>query len=67
MDILEIKGDWSVTKSKLKQSWAILTDDDLRYEVGKQDELIARIQKKTGETKEIVEKAYKAACDAWRV
>jgi len=67
MDTLEIKGDWSITKAKLKQRWAALTNDDMRYEVGKQDELIARIEKRTGETKEIVEKAYKEACDAWGV
>lgn len=36
----------------LKQEWADLTDDDLLYEEGREDELIGRIQKKTGETKE---------------
>jgi uncharacterized protein YjbJ (UPF0337 family) len=57
MNTLEMKGDWNVTKGKLKQRWAKLTDDDLRYADGKQDELIGRIQKRTGETREAVEKA----------
>ena len=37
---LEIKGDWNITKGKLKQKWAKLTDDDLQYADGKRDELL---------------------------
>ena len=59
---LEIKGDWNITKGKLKQKWAKLTDSDLQYAEGKQDELIGRIQKRTGETREAVEKAVKESC-----
>lgn len=59
MNTLEIKGDWKITKGKLKQKWAKLTDDDLQYAEGKTDELIGRIQKRTGETREAVEKAVK--------
>jgi uncharacterized protein YjbJ (UPF0337 family) len=59
MTTLEIKGDWNITKGKLKQKWAKLTDSDLQYAEGKQDELIGRIQKRTGETREAVEKAVK--------
>ena len=65
MTTLEIKGDWNITKGKLKQKWAKLTDDDLQYTEGKHDELLGRIQKRTGETREVVEKAIKesnAAC-----
>ena len=36
MNTLEIKGDWNITKGKLKQKWATLTDDDLQYVEGKQ-------------------------------
>ena len=39
-----------------------LTDDDLQYAGGKQDELVGRIQKRTGETREAVEKAVKESC-----
>ena len=59
MTTLEIKGDWNITKGKLKQKWAKLTDNDLDYADGKQDELIGRIQKRTGQTREAVEKAIK--------
>ena len=62
MTTLEIKGDWNITKGKLKQKWAKLTDDDLQYVEGKHDELFGRIQKRTGETREAVEKVVKAAC-----
>ena len=62
MNTLEIKGDWNITKGKLKQKWAKLTDDDLQFVEGKQEELLGRIQKSTGETREAVEKAIKEAC-----
>ena len=61
MTKLEIKGDWNITKGKLKQKWAKLTDDDLQYAEGKQEDLVGRIQKRTGETREAVEKAFKEA------
>lgn len=56
---LEIKGDWNITKGKLKQKWSKLTDDDLQYVEGKHDELIGRIQQRTGETREAVENVIK--------
>jgi len=59
MTTLEVKGDWNITKGKLKQKWAKLTDDDLQYADGKGDELLGRIQKRTGEAREAVEKAIK--------
>ena len=59
MNTLEIKGDWNITKGKLRQKWAQLTDDDLTYAEGKQEELLGRIQKRTGETREAIEKAVK--------
>jgi uncharacterized protein YjbJ (UPF0337 family) len=65
MTTLEIKGDWNITKGKLKQKWAKLTDNDLTYTEGKQEELVGRIQKITGETREMVEstiKEYTSAC-----
>ena len=57
MTTLEIKGDWNVAKGKLKQKWAQLTDDDLTFADGKADELVGRIQKRTGETREAVHEA----------
>jgi uncharacterized protein YjbJ (UPF0337 family) len=48
----KLRGNWNQIKGNLKQKWGDLTDDELLYEEGKEDELIGRIQKKTGETKE---------------
>ncbi len=62
MTKLEIKGDWNITKGKLKQKWAKLTDDDLQYVEGKSEEMLGRIQKRTGESREAVEKAVHEAC-----
>lgn len=48
----KLKGNWNQVKGILKQKWANLTDDDLLYEEGREDELVGKIQKRTGETKE---------------
>ncbi len=50
-----IIGNWNVLKGKLKQKFGNLTDDDLMYIEGKEDELIGRIQKKIGKTKKQIE------------
>lgn len=50
----KIKGNWNVLKGKIKQQYAELTDDDLTYTEGQSDELLGRIQRKTGKTKEEV-------------
>lgn len=52
----KIKGNWNVIKGKLKQKYGELTDDDLSYAEGKEDELIGNIQKKTGQSKDEVKK-----------
>lgn len=51
---LKLKGTWNEIKGKVKQQYADLTDDDLLYEEGKDDELLGRLQKKTGKTKKEV-------------
>ena len=61
MNKLETKGNWNVIKGKLKKKWANLTDDDLKYMEGDQQELIGRIQQRTGRTREEVEKAIDEA------
>ena len=62
MNTLEMKGNWNIVKGKLKQKWARLTDDDLEFIEGKENELVGRIQKRTGEPREDVEDAIDAAC-----
>lgn len=51
---LKLRGAWNEVKGKVKQSYADLTDDDLLYEEGKEDELIGRLQTKTGKTRDEV-------------
>ena len=63
MTTIEIRGDWNIAQGKLKQKWAQLTDDDLQYVEGKQEELLGRIQKRTGESQEAIEKAFKEFCN----
>ena len=53
---IELKGNWNEVKGKLKQQFAILTDDDLLLIEGKEDELLGRLQVKLGKTKEAVRK-----------
>ncbi len=48
----KINGNWNVIKGKIKQKYGELTDDDFKQGEGNTDELIGRIQKKTGEAKE---------------
>jgi len=53
---IEMKGTWNETKGKLKQKYAMLTDDDLLLLVGKHDELLGRLQIKLGKTKDEIRK-----------
>ncbi|MCF3648234.1 CsbD family protein [Synoicihabitans lomoniglobus] len=56
MNKLIAKGNWNVAKGKLKQKYGELSDDDLAYVEGKEEETIGRIQKTTGATREEIEK-----------
>jgi uncharacterized protein YjbJ (UPF0337 family) len=51
----EAMGNWNELKGKLKQKFAILTDNDLMLVEGKTDELLGRLQVKLGKSKEEVE------------
>jgi len=51
-NVSQLQGNWNETKGKLKQKFAMLTDNDLLLLEGKQDELIGRLQNKLGKTKE---------------
>lgn len=52
MNKLQIKGNWNEIKGKLKQKYAQVTDDDLTFAEGKEDELLGRLQQRLGKTKE---------------
>ncbi len=60
MDNLIVKGTWNTVKGKLKQAYGNLTEDDLKYEEGKDDELLGRLQQKTGKTKDDLRKWFKS-------
>jgi uncharacterized protein YjbJ (UPF0337 family) len=48
----QVSGNWKQVKGKVQQAWGKLTDDDLDVIQGKQQELVGRIQKRYGITKE---------------
>jgi len=54
MNNLELKGDWNQVKGKIKEKHGELTDDDLKYEEGKDDQFFGRLQEKLGKTKDEV-------------
>lgn len=58
MNAQTLKGNWNELKGKLKQKYADLTDDDLLYAEGKEDELYGKLQQKLGKTKEELEKEF---------
>ena len=61
MTKLEIKGNWNEAKGRLKQKYGELTDDDLAFAEGKEDELLGRLQKKLGKSKEEVREIVESA------
>lgn len=57
MNETTLKGDWNVMKGKIKQAYGDVTDDDLAYEDGKEDEMWGKVQQKTGKTKDEIHKS----------
>ena len=60
MDKLELKGNWNELKGKIKKAHADLTDDDLEYSDGQDDQLLGRLQQKLGKTRDEVVKWIKS-------
>jgi uncharacterized protein YjbJ (UPF0337 family) len=60
MNASTLKGTWNEQKGKLKQKFAILTDDDLMYTEGKEDEMLGKLQIKLGKSKEELEALIKS-------
>ena len=56
MNKITIEGNWNEIKGKLKQKYGDLTDDDLTFTKGKDDEMYGRLQKKLGKTKDDIKK-----------
>ncbi len=55
-NLTELKGNWNEVKGKLKQRFSILTDSDLLFAEGKQEEMFGRLQAKLGRTKAEIHK-----------
>ncbi len=53
---LQIKGQWNKVKGQLKQKYGQLTEDDLIYQEGKEDELLGRLEIRTGRSREELQK-----------
>jgi uncharacterized protein YjbJ (UPF0337 family) len=51
---LKLTGNWNDIKGKIKKQYAQLTDDDLLYEEGDDDQLLGKLQEKLGKTKQEV-------------
>jgi len=51
-----LQGQWNQVRGQLKKKWGQLTEDDLRFSNGNIDQLIGRIQHKTGEAREAIER-----------
>jgi len=49
INTLQLKGDWNIMKGKMRQKFGQLTEDDLQYAEGKEEELIGRIQNANGQ------------------
>lgn len=64
MNTLQLKGNWNIAKGKLKQKFAQLTDDDLQYIEGKEDELFGRIQKRTGQPRAEIKRTFENGCSS---
>ena len=60
MDKLEFKGTWNEVKGKLKQKYADLTEDDLKYTEGLEDQLLGKLQKKLGKSRNELIKEIKS-------
>lgn len=60
MNTTEIKGNWEEQKGKLKQKFAVLTDNDLLFEEGKKEEMMGKLQITLGKSKEELSKIIDA-------
>jgi uncharacterized protein YjbJ (UPF0337 family) len=67
MNTTTLRGNWNIVKGKLKQQYGSLTEDDLEFAEGKGDELVGRIQKRLGKSREEVQRmlddADREACE----
>jgi uncharacterized protein YjbJ (UPF0337 family) len=63
MNTTKLKGNWNVAKGKLKQKYGSLTDQDLTYLEGREDEMLGRIQQKTGASRDELDRYLRDECN----
>jgi uncharacterized protein YjbJ (UPF0337 family) len=56
MNTTGLKGNWNEQKGKLKMKFGYLTDNDLMFEEGQEEEMLGRLQIKLGKTKDGLKK-----------
>ena len=56
MNTLQIRGSWKQVQGKLKQKYAQLTGNDLLFTEGKEDEMLGRLEKRIGKSKEEIKR-----------
>ncbi len=59
----ELQGKWNDVKGALKKKWGSLTDDDVTSFNGNVDQLVGKIQQKTGETRDSIERFLNQATE----
>ncbi|AFY29696.1 CsbD family protein [Cyanobium gracile] len=52
MNKLQFKGEWHELKGKLRQKFADLTDNDLDFAEGQEEELLGHLQKTLGKSQQ---------------
>jgi len=67
MNTTEVKGNWNEQKGKLKQKFAVLTDNDLMFDEGKKDEMLGKLQIKLGKTKEELQRIIGSIWKPWQL
>ncbi len=60
MNKLQFKGEWHELKGKLRQAFADLTDDDVNYAEGQEEELLGHLQKKLGKSQQEISEMINA-------
>jgi len=58
----KIRGNWNTIKGRVKEEYAEVTDDQLLYEEGQEDQLVGNLQKAMGKTKEEVKEFIDSCC-----
>ena len=52
----QVKGRWTELKGEIKRRWGAMTDDDLMEAEGDLQKLAGKIQKRTGDNQQVIEK-----------